>query len=292
MKRLCLLIATLSGPACLEPTFEARLGPPDATAPRDAGAEPADASCRPECGGHACGPDGCGGTCGACRPLESCTQGACVPCPAARRCGAGCCAPDSVCRNGACIDCGCGGRECGEDACGNPCGACAAPTTCNPVLGVCEGCFADCRTRSCGDDGCGGSCGSCPPDLGCVDGQCVGCPADCSGRECGEDGCGGSCGSCAPGLSCVLGRCSDCAPHCSGRRCGDDGCGGECGGCAPDAYCNANGACVPHTCSPGCSPLQRCDLTSFPPVCVELCNPPVGCLAPKRCDPATGQCGG
>jgi hypothetical protein len=147
----------------------------------------------------------------------------------------------------------CGGRECGSDGCGNPCGtnggACAGGQACD-ANGQCV-CQPDCVGKACGDDGCGGECGECAGGLSCTTlGQC-GCTADCTGRECGGDGCGGTCGasagSCPDGLSCSAGSCVEqCVPSCTGKRCGDDGCGGTCGSCGVGEACAA-GACEAST---------------------------------------------
>ena len=66
-------------------------------------------SCAPKCGGHTCGDDGCGGSCGACAASEACTSGRCVP-PS--------CVPH------------CAGKACGDDGCGGSCGTCALGQLC------------------------------------------------------------------------------------------------------------------------------------------------------------------
>ncbi|MBM4356267.1 MAG: hypothetical protein FJ109_21165, partial [Deltaproteobacteria bacterium] len=69
--------------------------------------------CWPDCQGRACGPDGCGATCGVCiGGQEACQDGACVCQP---KCGAG---------------------ECGSDGCGGNCGACGQDEVC--VEGLCQ----------------------------------------------------------------------------------------------------------------------------------------------------------
>ena len=72
--------------------------------------------CIPNCGGKACGDDGCDGTCGSCLKGESCDNGQCIP--------------DEV----TCVP-ACQGLECGDDGCGGSCGACAAGLSC--ATGVC-----------------------------------------------------------------------------------------------------------------------------------------------------------
>ncbi len=68
--------------------------------------------CVPNCGGHNCGDDGCGGSCGNC-------------------------AADSRCDNGACCVGSCAGRECGDNGCGHSCGGCPAGVACEN--GTCGG---------------------------------------------------------------------------------------------------------------------------------------------------------
>jgi len=74
-------------------------------------------------------------------------------------------------------------------------------------------CQPDCTGKSCGDDGCGDSCGACPGAQDtCVDGACV-CQPACGGKACGDDGCGDSCGACDEGYLCDAGQCvKDCTP--------------------------------------------------------------------------------
>jgi hypothetical protein len=68
-------------------------------------------------------------------------------------------------------------KQCGDDGCGHPCGACASAEVC--VDGVCELCQPQCagddplNPKICGDDGCGGTCGACAPDDSCHEGQCL-----------------------------------------------------------------------------------------------------------------------
>jgi len=129
--------------------------------------------CAPACAGRACGPDGCGGVCGACAPGERCTQaGQCVSE----------CVPD------------CAGRECGPDpVCGLSCGSCAPGTSCDDrgqCVGACwpecdswgqTSCLDEVRWAECGDwdgDNCleWGPGQVCPEDSRCDpwSGTCVG----------------------------------------------------------------------------------------------------------------------
>jgi len=182
--------------------------------------------CTPACAGRACGPDGCGGSCGSCPAGHTCSaDGQCA------------CQPD------------CTGLSCGPDpVCGQSCGGCSADEAC--VAGQCA-CQPDCSGLSCGPDPiCGQPCGTCDPDQECVQGQCMNrvCQPACKDRECGLDPvCGQSCGQCPAGLSCSPeGACVDdgCDPDCSGRACGPDpSCGRSCGVCQTDRVCRADGLC-------------------------------------------------
>ena len=231
----------------------------DPTAP----AEGAGCSCTPSCGGATCGPDGCGGSCGACTLPEVCQGGQCVCTPA------------------------CGGATCGPDGCGGSCGSCTLPDVCQGSQCVCQ---PNCSGAVCGSDGCGGTCGNCASNELCQAGQCV-CQPACAGAVCGPDGCSGSCGSCGVNEVCQSGACAAtcsvgldlcgtdcvdlqtdsnhcgtcnipcastevcqggtcvCQPNCTGMVCGDDGCSGTCGSCAGNELCQ-NGQCV---CQPDCT---------------------------------------
>lgn len=70
--------------------------------------------CVPACTDRACGPDGCGGTCGTCAAPDACADGQCTPCVG----------PDCVCAPS------CQGRVCGPDGCGGSCGQCPAGALC------------------------------------------------------------------------------------------------------------------------------------------------------------------
>ncbi len=205
------------------------------------------ACCQSSCDGLACGPDNCGGSCGACGVFASCEDGQCwcdfVPC------GDSCCAQDEVCLEGVCaLPCqpDCADLECGADGCGGSCGSCAGNEQCSDE-GLCQNlCQLACEGKACGLDGCGGTCGSCPAGQVCTDqGTCVAqCLPLCLGKECGTDGCGGSCGTCVAGESCQDGLCTDiCQPDCFLKECGDDGCGGSCGTCQAGVLCTVSGGC-------------------------------------------------
>jgi hypothetical protein len=88
---------------------------PDEGRPDAGGLEETELFCAPDCDSKACGPDGCGGSCGAC-PWElssQCIEGVCVAQPV----------------------CGCDSRECGPDGCGQDCGTCSGDTVC--ASGMC-----------------------------------------------------------------------------------------------------------------------------------------------------------
>ena len=196
--------------------------------------------CHPDCEGQGCGPDGCGGLCGACDLGAVCTS------------SGACCAPD------------CEGKTCGGDGCGGSCGACDPGQVCGPMFECVDPCGAGCEGKDCGDDGCGGSCGVCAPGLTCTDfGHCVEqCVVHCDGKSCGPDGCGGACApGCPPGLFCDGdGLCVEtCAPDCEDRVCGPDGCGGSCGDCDGDIACTIDGRCG-----------TECLSCGFDPGCLEL----------------------
>ena len=138
-------------------------------------------TCKPDCWGKACGPDGCGGSCGTCL----------LGCPSPSFCDAGICVA-------ACAP-NCAGKSCGNDGCGCECGECGAGFACT-VGGTCkasvcgngvvdfneecddgntdsgDGCSAECNWESvCGD-------GVIEPPEQCDDGNTDdgdGCSAEC-----------------------------------------------------------------------------------------------------------------
>ena len=156
-------------------------------APLDAGSD-AGPACVRACAGKACGPDGCGGTCGVCLGCNGPAPSLCY---------------DGLCATPCCPDCT--GKQCGSDGCAGACGTCptgsicqagtCAPTTCTPA----------CAGKACGPNGCGGTCGTCGAGLVCDAGACVTgpCAPSCTGKTCGPDGCDGSCGTCAAGETCT-----------------------------------------------------------------------------------------
>jgi hypothetical protein len=199
--------------------------------------------------------------------------------------------------------CSCLNKQCGDDGCGNSCGACLGGATCD-ASGSCQ-CAGTCLGKTCGDDGCGNSCGVCPAGQFCISGACEGsCSADCVGKNCGGDGCGGECGvclsdqTCSPDGVCVAG----CQADCVGKLCGDDGCGESCGTCAGDQTCNLAGQCEA-ACGANCLGKQCGDdgcggsCGSCPQgscqegLCVSGC---IGACGSKECGPdgCGGSCGG
>lgn len=79
-----------------------------------AAACPGDCSgCVKQCTGKTCGPDGCGGSCGACTSGQTCDNGNCK-----------------------CIK-QCVGKTCGPDGCGGQCGECASGLTCQTGTCIC-----------------------------------------------------------------------------------------------------------------------------------------------------------
>ena len=121
-------------------------------------------SCSPRCSGRICGPDGCGGSCGACPGPTGCNaDGQCVGCAAPADCPVLACREAScdaaICRYADLPDAsGCGsGRICCSGACIDPrtddvhCGSCG--TTCAATqacyggrcLTVCDVCASGCK---------------------------------------------------------------------------------------------------------------------------------------------------
>ncbi len=278
-------------------------------------AEPASMclGCEPSCAGKECGPDGCGGSCGACYGDTHCVSGKCVlglPCSGILQCVEDSSDPDGWLE---CIDSGtpdaqgafinligCVQQSCGDFLPGSSCYATATQSLCLLEYQECVNCVPSCGLNQCGPDGCGGLCGVCPDGWDCNTGLCV-CIPNCQGVECGFDGCGGVCGVCQDGFTCTPdGKC-DCSPDCLGKECGNDGCGGTCGLCDADSFCSEAGSCIPVACNPGDT---ECD-GNIQLLCsedgaqwLELGPCPVGtwCLngqcEPWICEPGAVQCVG
>lgn len=247
--------------------------------------------CQPSCQGKACGPDGCGGSCGTCPAGYGCVNGNCIKE----------CTPK------------CEGKLCGDDGCGGSCGKCPEGYSCD-AFGKCQPlCTPSCAGKECGPDGCGGSCGQCTQGKTCTNGKCTGgiqtdgcsptdmpgcggckceacvCKADpfcctnawdelcveecdtecngncniscvpnCLGKECGDGGCPdqpNACGQCPQGGVCINGMCKTgplpCEPDCSGKECGDGGCPDKPNACGT---CPDGKTCKLGKCVAGCVP--------------------------------------
>ncbi len=235
-----------------------------------AGGETADASidatCVPFCIGKVCGPDGCGGTCGACNdPAKPVCEKLLGKCEAV-------CVPQ------------CSAKQCGDNGCGSTCGSCPSGSKCT-ANGVCLPDKWTCLKTFFGDGavcdcGCGAPDSDCAgaklPLAGCAKlekcdktGKCVAKAP--SGWTCAPeaydafDACDCGCGVPDPDckyssftvVGCVglnpaceaTGTCATCVPDCTGKKCGNDGCGGSCGGCASKTEMCTAGKCL-NPCKP------------------------------------------
>ena len=244
--------------------------------------------CLPQCKAKLCGPDGCGGSCGACEGPEECTTNLCQDGVCVRTMEPGYCLLEETC------------VEEGGPQPGNPCLLCEAgdstgswSTLADGVecadgwecfKGICCNAALHCAGKTCGDDLCGGNCGVCQCGSVCVDGQCVVGDA-CALLECGDNGCGTSCGECTefPGSFCNGDGVCDCVPSCAGKDCGPDGCGGSCGECddATSDYCDSDGQCK---CTPDCDGVE-CGTDGCQGICGS-CPPGEACLDGACVDPA------
>ena len=147
--------------------------------------DPAD-PCAQQCYGRECGPDGCGGNCGACPDTTDCSaDGRCL----------------AICS----FDCG--DRECGSACPGANCGECDAGLTCK-LDGLCAApCEDPCSETACGASTCGSvTCWTCKPGDVCADGSCVNpCADDCVDMACGFGPiCALSCGECDESQTCNI----------------------------------------------------------------------------------------
>ncbi len=234
----------------------------------------------PQCEGRACGPDGCGSTCGECSTGMICVDGVCTKDP-------------------------CGPGTCGPDGDGNYCSACPASSRCNADY-ECEPCPIDaCAGRECGPDGCGGYCGTCPGTGTCVSGTCI---EVCEGIRPGTGCCDGNAVVRCDGLPMVK---MDCGPNgpacgysvekkryecggellfeesagpearkclrvpvtnCINRECGPNGSGGTCGTCDPGQEC-LFGRCEGDAIVPDGEPdAGRVEETASSPSCSNGCR--------------------
>ena len=214
-------------------------------------------TCTPNCAGLACGPNGCGGSCGDCTGNTVCVVGSCA-------------APEGLlpgdCVGGVdedkdgltdCADGGCAANpacapECAVAADCDDADACTADTC---LAGNCQntliaGCKACAVATDCDDAD------PCTTDI-CMDGMCsapVAVPACCNSNT-----------DCVGGTVCVNNTCQapTCTPDCTGKQCGDDGCGGSCGTCPAGQTCTAAGQCVLEI--PECAVNADCPLNN---VCI------------------------
>jgi hypothetical protein len=251
--------------------------------------------CVPVCFERACGPDGCGGSCGECGAGDAChdASGTCHPSSCQGFVPTGCCASGAVfwCEAGQVRSLHCGEEpSCGWSPVGQSydCGTTGASDPDGVYARVCPGCEPDCAGRACGSDGCGGSCGECGDGEVCdeSDGTCAADPCQgigyegcCAGEvltwceegelltvECAESpACGwsdevgyydcGTSGDPEPSGALPL-QCGECTASCDGKACGSDGCGGSCGECGEGQTCGADGQCAAGSC--GDVPYEGC----------------------------------
>lgn len=230
------------------------------------GADADEIVCVPACGLRLCGDNGCGGSCGSCKPLlESCSaEGQCAAFPCANSID---CPGDLVCAEeaGECVVC-VGPEDCAE---GEECGAdhlcheqhpCDSDKDCKEFGLLCDkgaGICVQCTKSS-----------HCSEEQFCLDGSCVDAACapgklTCNGDEvhlCSEDGSGfARVESCAVSTYCLAG---ECVPYvckagtswCEEKlllHCAEDGrsIAKETDCAAQSATC-INGACVPLECTP------------------------------------------
>jgi hypothetical protein len=202
--------------------------------------------CQRNCSDKDCGPDGCGGFCGACPPNTTCVGGNCV-CDATT-CPSGCCTNGpgnpGACRQSSDATCGTGGEQCVN---------CPAGTVCANGACICtaQGCPNGCCSNGPGNPG------TCQPNSDRTCGRngvlCVDCPA---GTACDPGNFDGVCVCNAQ--SCPNGCCATdtgpCLPGNTNQNCGANG--GQCDNCASilNICVNRTCVCTAQTCSVGCCP--------------------------------------
>lgn len=294
---------------------------PEATdvpdAPDGAPDAPDDAPCVPACGGRTCGPDGCGGACGACGDGQTCLEGGC----ASGTCGAANPAPAGTLQTS------------------------VAPLSFDTVTAALvhkrdvdaweDGCLVSVELTFLRGSGCrliarSGGAYDVDGRLGLLDVVFVA-DSQCPGFDDADEGeyHGGSAdlsGSLTSGVTTIPGAdvteaclsttlvlalegtltstwgakelvlapttlevtgefvstgsyavSCPCVPDCSGRACGDDGCGGSCGACGGQDAC-VTGSCV---CQPACAGREcgpdGCGATCGSCAAGYLCGPDGAC---------------
>ena len=110
--------------------------PQDCACGNNAVCQASGACCQLQCGNKECGPDGCGGVCGECAELSTCTAGVCK-CDF-QACADACCQQGQVCHASACCKPDCSGKECGDDGCGGSCGECPDGFSCSDFICQCD----------------------------------------------------------------------------------------------------------------------------------------------------------
>jgi hypothetical protein len=177
----------------------------------ECGPQPGDECvCEPDCDGKECGPDGCGGSCGACEEGFNCNELSfkCIEVDC-DFCESFCQEGDMEC-NGEevshCIDVNAGKLGCVEcwlfDDISEPC---PGGQTCDSDASAC---VCGGGVAACGDECCA------TVDYVCnAANEC--CEPQCDGKDCGSDNCGGSCGTCVEGEFCNASACqTECLDDC------------------------------------------------------------------------------
>lgn len=150
---LCLGGQTIKVPKKKKKAFRKRGATPGACPP-----PPPPPGCTPSCTGKVCGDDGCGESCGACNPGETCRAGQCA-CLDDRICGEICCPEAVACFTDGCVCegflCSCTeGMFCRTPDLNEQC--CLAEDTCDPQLAcVAETCAVGNSACTLGEAFCG-----------------------------------------------------------------------------------------------------------------------------------------
>ena len=259
--------------------------------------------CVPQCNAKNCGPDGCGGTCGACASGDVCAPGGNCYTPCQPQC-------DGVHCGGGSYD-GCGGA-CGC-ASGQACkpgiakdqygdnyniGTCVAPCEGQAPVGV--GCCANNALTTYGDTvvpgRTNGDVWTCPGATAnsALDLQVTQCPAN---QTCGWSAPLGkfTCGGTDTAPSSVTAACpASCSCKGLGGQtytCGDDGCGNSCGTCDSSQACREGHYC--EVCSPKCGADYVCGDDGCGHSCgtcpgMATCDGNGACQLPSSCGSVTG----